>query len=80
MFKMFPIYYSNGYYTIPPLKFQYLQMRKIEPIMKLNLVLRILMIKFILILVPGPLQIKKLQHMTKFHQEYQHVFGEGASI
>ena len=23
---------------------------------------------------------KKLQHMTKFHQEYQHVFGEGASI
>ena len=23
---------------------------------------------------------KKLQHMTKFHQEYQDVFGEGASI
>ena len=23
---------------------------------------------------------KKLQHMTKFHQEYHHVFGEGASI
>ena len=23
---------------------------------------------------------KKLQHMTEFHQEYQHVFGEGASI
>ena len=23
---------------------------------------------------------KKLHHMTEFHQEYQHVFGEGASI
>ena len=23
---------------------------------------------------------KMLQHMTEFHQEYQHVFGEGASI
>ena len=23
---------------------------------------------------------KKLQHMTEFHEEYQHVFGEGASI
>ena len=23
---------------------------------------------------------KKLQHMTGFHTEYQHVFGEGASI
>ena len=23
---------------------------------------------------------KKLQHMTEFHKEYQHVFGEGASI
>ena len=23
---------------------------------------------------------KKLQHMMEFHQEYQHVFGEGASI
>ena len=23
---------------------------------------------------------KKLQHMTEFHQEYQHVFGEGSSI
>ena len=23
---------------------------------------------------------KKLQHMTEFHQEYQHVFGEEASI
>ena len=23
---------------------------------------------------------KKLQHMTEFHQEYQHVFREGASI
>ena len=23
---------------------------------------------------------KKLQHMTEFHQEFQHVFGEGASI
>ena len=23
---------------------------------------------------------KKLQHMTEFHQEYQHVFGEGTSI
>ena len=23
---------------------------------------------------------KRLQHMTEFHQEYQHVFGERASI
>ena len=23
---------------------------------------------------------KKLQHMTEFHEEYQHVFGEKASI
>ena len=23
---------------------------------------------------------KKIHHMTEFHQEYQHVFGEGASI
>ena len=23
---------------------------------------------------------KKLQHMTEFHTEYQHVFGEGTSI
>ena len=23
---------------------------------------------------------KKLQHMTEFHQEYQYIFGEGASI
>ena len=23
---------------------------------------------------------KKLQHMTEFHREYQHVFGESASI
>ena len=23
---------------------------------------------------------KKLQHMTEFHQEYQHIFREGASI
>ena len=28
----------------------------------------------------SPADKKKLQHMTKFHQEYQHVFGEGASI
>ena len=27
-----------------------------------------------------PADRKKLQHMTKFHEEYQHVFGEGASI
>ena len=23
---------------------------------------------------------KKLQHMSEFHEEYQHVFGEGVSI
>ena len=23
---------------------------------------------------------KKLQHMTEFHQDYQHIFREGASI
>ena len=28
----------------------------------------------------SPADKKKLQHMTKFHQEYQCVFGEGASI
>ena len=28
----------------------------------------------------SPTNKKKLQHMTKFHQEYQHIFGEGASI
>ena len=28
----------------------------------------------------SPADKKKLQHITKFHQEYQHVFGEGASI
>ena len=33
-----------------------------------------------LILVIGPLQTKKLQHMIEFHQEYQHIFREGASI
>ena len=27
-----------------------------------------------------PADKKKLQHMAEFHQEYQHVFGEGASI
>ena len=28
----------------------------------------------------SPTNKKKLQHMTEFHQEYQHIFGEGASI
>ena len=28
----------------------------------------------------SPADKKKLQHMTEFHQEYQHVFREGASI
>ena len=28
----------------------------------------------------SPADKKKLQHMTEFHHEYQHVFGEGASI
>ena len=27
-----------------------------------------------------PANKKKLQHMTEFHEEYQHIFGEGASI
>ena len=27
-----------------------------------------------------PADRKKLQHITEFHEEYQHVFGEGASI
>ena len=27
-----------------------------------------------------PADRKKLQYMTKFHEEYQHVFGKGASI
>ena len=27
-----------------------------------------------------PADKKKLQHMTEFHQEYQCIFGEGASI
>ena len=27
-----------------------------------------------------PADKKKLQHMTEFHKEYQHIFGEGASI
>ena len=27
-----------------------------------------------------PADKKKLQHMTEFHEEYQHVFGKGASI
>ena len=27
-----------------------------------------------------PAKRKKLQHMTEFHEEYQHVFGEKASI
>ena len=28
----------------------------------------------------SPADKKKLQHMTKFHQEFQHIFGEGVSI
>ena len=28
----------------------------------------------------SPANKKKLQHMTEFHQEYQHIFREGASI
>ena len=28
----------------------------------------------------SPADMKKLQHMTEFHQEYQHIFREGASI
>ena len=28
----------------------------------------------------SPANKKKLQHMTGFHQEYQHIFGEGASL
>ena len=28
----------------------------------------------------SPADQKKLQHMTEFHQEYQHIFREGASI
>ena len=28
----------------------------------------------------SPTDKKKLLHMMEFHQEYQHVFGEGASI
>ena len=28
----------------------------------------------------SPANKKKLQHMTEFHQEYQHIFGEGASL
>ena len=28
----------------------------------------------------SPANKKKLQHRSEFHQEYQHVFGEGASI
>ena len=28
----------------------------------------------------SPADKKKLQHMTKFHQEYQHIFGDGVSI
>ena len=36
--------------------------------------------KCILTLVLGPLLRKKLQHMTPFHEEYQCVFGEKASI
>ena len=28
----------------------------------------------------SPANKKKLQHMTEFHQEYQCIFGEGASI
>ena len=27
-----------------------------------------------------PAEKKKLQHMTEFHEEYQHVFGKKASI
>ena len=27
-----------------------------------------------------PAERKKLQHMTEFHEEYQHIFGEKASI
>ena len=27
-----------------------------------------------------PADNEKLQHMTEFHEEYQHIFGEGASI
>ena len=27
-----------------------------------------------------PAKWKKLQHMVKFHEEYQHIFGERASI
>ena len=27
-----------------------------------------------------PAEKKKLQHMTEFHEEYQHVFGEWASL
>ena len=27
-----------------------------------------------------PAERKKLQHMTEFHEEYQHVFGEWASL
>ena len=27
-----------------------------------------------------PAERKKLQHMTEFHEEYQHVFGEQASL
>ena len=27
-----------------------------------------------------PANKKKLQHMTEFHEEYQHIFREGASI
>ena len=28
----------------------------------------------------SPADKKKLQHMTEFHQEYQHIFREGAFI
>ena len=28
----------------------------------------------------SPADKKKMQHMTEFHQEYQCIFGEGASI
>ena len=28
----------------------------------------------------SPADQKKLQHMTEFHQEYQHIFGEQASL
>ena len=27
-----------------------------------------------------PAERKKLQHMTEFHEEYQHVFGEKTSL